>query len=63
MKTQRIARSGGRRSGGRTFSKSGELKKLARKIRKVREGCPRPNTAAVLCIQKFGNFSLCVINK
>ena len=33
------------------------------KFRRVRERCPRPNTVAVLCIQKFSNFAHCVINK
>ena len=55
MKTRKIAR-----SGERTFSKNGRMKKLASKFRRVREGCPRPTIVAVLSIQKFSNyFALC----
>ena len=45
------------------FQKLSEWKKLPSKFRRVGERCPRPNTVAVLCIQKLSNFALSVINK
>ena len=44
-------------------SKSGRMKKLASKFRRVRERCPWPAIVAVLSIQKFSNFALNVVNK
>ena len=41
-----------------TFSKSGRMKKLASKFRRVRERCPPPMAVAVLGIQKLSNFAL-----
>ena len=43
------------------FKKGATGKKLSRKFGRVREQCPRPNTVAVLCIQKLSNFALYVI--
>ena len=45
------------------FQKAAERKKLPSKFRRLRKRCPRPETAAVLCIQKFSNFALFVIEK
>ena len=44
------------------FQKMGNWKKLASKLRKVREGCPWLTIVAVLGIQKFSNFALHAIN-
>ena len=45
------------------FQKMGEWKKLASKLRRVRERCPQPTIAALLSIQKFSNFAPYVISK
>ena len=45
------------------FKKWANERNLRSKLRRVREGCPRPTIVAVLSIQKLSNFALYIINK
>ena len=45
-----------------SFQKVGEWKKLPSKFKRVWRRFLQPNTVAVLCIEKFSNFALYVIN-
>ena len=45
------------------FQKVDKWKNFPSKFRRIQERCPRPNTVAVLCIQKFSDIVLVLLCK